>query len=139
MFLFGKKKKPDAPEGEQRPLEEIPLEEIEAPELSEILAELAEILDEVDEGDVAAFEEDLAELDAAEEAMWESVIDPDAEDDEMVTLDDGREFLASFVREIRALDAPDLRVVLDTQRELFTPEEYAYIEEVFAERLGDLN
>ena len=59
--------------------------------------------------------------------------------DEMVTLEDGRMFSRAFYEEIRRYDAPDLRVILDEQRDLYTPEEYAYIEEVFAERLGDLN
>ena len=58
---------------------------------------------------------------------------------EEITLDDGRTFRASFVREIRALDAPDLRVILDEQKDLYTEEEYAYIEEVMAERLGDIH
>lgn len=59
--------------------------------------------------------------------------------DEMVTLEDGRMFPRTFYEEIRRYDAPDLRVILDEQRDLYTPEEYAYIEEVFDERLGDLN
>ena len=64
---------------------------------------------------------------------------PPAAPDEMVTLEDGRMFSRTFYEEIRRYDAPDLRVILDEQRDLYTPEEYAYIEEVFAERLGDLN
>lgn len=58
--------------------------------------------------------------------------------EETVTLDDGRVFLRSFVEEIRALDAPDLKTVLEEQEELYTAEEFAYIREVFAERLGDI-
>lgn len=58
--------------------------------------------------------------------------------EETVTLDDGRVFLRSFVEEIRVLDAPDLKTVLEEQEELYTAEEFAYIREVFAERLGDI-
>lgn len=71
----------------------------------------------------------------AEDAEVPSPVVPD----EMVTLEDGRMFSRAFYDEIRRYDAPDLRVILDEQRDLYTPEEYAYIEEVFAERLGDLN
>ena len=74
-----------------------------------------------------------------EEAEWETVILPEEDDGEEITLDDGRTFRASFVREIRSLDAPDLRVILDEQKDLYTEEEYAYIEEVMAERLGDIH
>lgn len=63
----------------------------------------------------------------------------DAAPEEMVTLEDGRMFSRAFWEEIRRYDAPDLRIILDEQRDLYTPEEYAYIEEVFAERLGDVH
>ena len=59
--------------------------------------------------------------------------------EETVTLDDGRVFLRSFVEEIRVLDAPDLKTVLEEQEDLYTAEEFAYIREVFAERLGDIH
>lgn len=44
----------------------------------------------------------------------------------------------AFIEEIRSYDAADLRCILDEQEELYTPEEFAYIREVFAERLGDI-
>ena len=109
-------------------------------ELDELLSEIGEVLDGLEDSEeaLAELDADLAALDAAEEE-WETVILPEDTDDEVLVLDDGRIFRASFIHEIRSLDVPDLRVVLDEQKELFTPEEYAYIEEVFAERLGDIH
>lgn len=65
------------------------------------------------------------------------VIEAKADDGEMTRLEDGREFPAAFVREVRAARAEDLKIIIEEQRELYSPEEFAYIREVFAERLGD--
>ncbi len=43
-----------------------------------------------------------------------------------------------FIEEIRSYDAADLRCIIDEQEALYTPEEFAYIRAVFAERLGDI-
>ena len=74
------------------------------------------------------------------EVMAEDVW-PIAEEDagEMLELEDGRVFSRAFVENIRSLAAEDLRTVLDEQRALYSEEEYRYIEEVFAERLGDIH
>ena len=76
-----------------------------------------------------------------EEAPLEEEIPNAVEEvpEDTVTLDDGRVFLRSFVEEVRALDAPDLKTVLEEQADLYTAEEFAYIREVFAERLGDIH
>ena len=58
-------------------------------------------------------------------------------DGEMTRLEDGRELPASFVREIRSLPAEELKLILEEQRALYSEAEYAYVREVFAERLGD--
>ncbi|MBQ8858328.1 MAG: hypothetical protein IJ012_00895 [Clostridia bacterium] len=60
-----------------------------------------------------------------------------AEEEETVTLPDGREFPASFVEEIRSYSAEELKFILDEQRELYSEGEFTYINEVFHERLGD--
>lgn len=59
------------------------------------------------------------------------------DDGETVRLEDGREFPASFVREVRAARAEELKLIIEEQAELYTEAEFAYIREVFAERLGD--
>lgn len=95
--------------------------------------------EKVTEENVTAVDEP-ADLDEAEkDAEWEEILTQDEGDGEMTELDDGRLFRRSFIDEIRALDAPDLRTILDEQKELYTPEEFAYIREVFAERLGDIH
>ena len=66
------------------------------------------------------------------------VIDAPEEDGEITRLEDGREFPAAFVREIRSYAVEDLKTIVEEQGELYSPEEYAYINEVFHERLGDL-
>ena len=107
------------------------------PELDEVLAEVGEVLDMLEDSEAAleALDADLA----AEDEEWETVILPEGTEGEVLVLEDGRIFRAAFLHEIRSLDAPDLRIILDEQRELYTPEEYAYIEEVMAERLGDIH
>ncbi len=60
-------------------------------------------------------------------------------DTETVTLEDGRVFLRTFVEEIRAYDAPDLKVIIEEQREYYSEDEFTYICEVFRERLGDIH
>lgn len=57
---------------------------------------------------------------------------------EMVTLEDGRVFPRAFVQEIRGYAADELKLILEEQQVLYTPEEFAYIREVFHERLGDI-
>ena len=106
------------------------------PLLDEVLSEVGEVLDAMEDS-----EEALAALDAdlAEEDEWETVILPEGTEGEVLVLEDGRIFRAAFLHEIRSLDAPDLRIILDEQKDLYTPEEYAYIEEVMAERLGDIH
>ena len=69
---------------------------------------------------------------------FEEIKEPEESEEEPVTLEDGRVFPAAFVREIRAYEAEDLKTILCEQGEFYSPEEYAYIEEVFHERLGDL-
>ena len=64
---------------------------------------------------------------------------PEEDAGEMLELEDGRVFPRAFVENIRSLAAEDLRTVLDEQRALYSEEEYRYIEEVFAERLGDIH
>ena len=107
------------------------------PELDEVLAEVGEVLDMLEDSEAAleALDADLA----AEDEEWETVILPEGTEGEVLVLEDGRIFRAAFLHEIRSLDAPDLRIILDEQRELYTPEEYAYIQEVMAERLGDIH
>lgn len=95
------------------------------------------------------FEHELVEenfIEEAEEPIEENpyadvqpgeVIEAKAGDGEMTRLEDGREFPASFVREVRAARAEDLKIIIEEQGELYSPEEFAYIREVFAERLGD--
>ena len=56
---------------------------------------------------------------------------------EMTTLPDGREFPAAFVEEIRSYTAEELKFILDEQKDLYSEEEFSYINEVFHERLGD--
>lgn len=77
---------------------------------------------------------------AAEEAVEENEETEASEEprEESVTLEDGRIFPAGFVREIRSYAVEDLKTIVEEQGELYSPEEYAYIEEVFHERLGDL-
>ena len=65
------------------------------------------------------------------------VIDAPEEDGEITRLEDGREFPAAFVREIRSLRAEELKLIIEEQAELYSAAEFAYIREVFAERLGD--
>ena len=65
------------------------------------------------------------------------VIDAPEEDGEITRLEDGREFPAAFVREIRSLRAEELKLIIEEQAELSSAAEFAYIREVFAERLGD--
>ncbi len=81
------------------------------------------------------------EKEGPEEAPAEETLEPAAEEssEDTVTLDDGRVFLRSFVEEVRALDAADLKTILEEQEDLYTVEEFAYIREVFAERLGDIH
>lgn len=107
------------------------------PELDEVLSEVGEVLDAMEDSEAAleALDADLA----AEDEEWETVILPEGTEGEVLVLEDGRIFSASFLHEIRSLDAPDLRIILDEQKDLYTPEEYAYIEEVMAERLGDIH
>ena len=92
----------------------------------------------------ALVEENLTE--EAEDQMKEDpyadvepgeVIEGRVDDGEMTRLEDGREFPTAFVREVRAARAEDLKIIIEEQRELYSPEEFAYIREVFAERLGD--
>lgn len=140
LFDIFKKSKKEEPAAEAETADRAAEEADEegTPELDELFAELGIVLDALEDSEAAleALDADLA----AEDEMWETVILPDEEEDgEEITLDDGRTFRASFVREIRALDAPDLRVILDEQKDLYTEEEYAYIEEVMAERLGDIH
>ena len=89
-------------------------------------------------------EEKGPEKESPEEEQPEVVAEdvwPIAEEDagEMLELEDGRVFSRAFVENIRSLAAEDLRTVLDEQRALYSEEEYRYIEEVFAERLGDIH
>ena len=88
------------------------------------------------------------QTEVSEEAMEENtdpyadlepgeVIDAPAQDGKTVRLEDGREFPAAFVREIRALRAEELKLIIEEQAELYSAAEFAYIREVFAERLGD--
>ena len=89
-------------------------------------------------------EEKGPEKESPEEEQPEVVAEdvwPIAEEDagEMLELEDGRVFPRAFVENIRSLAAEDLRTVLDEQRALYSEEEYRYIEEVFAERLGDIH
>ena len=89
-------------------------------------------------------EEKGPEKESPEEEQPEVVAEdvwPIAEEDagEMLELEDGRVFSRAFVENIRSLAADDLRTVLDEQRALYSEEEYRYIEEVFAERLGDIH
>ena len=107
------------------------------PELDELFAELGIVLDALEDSEAAleALDADLA----AEDEEWETVILPEGTEGEVLVLEDGRIFSAAFLHEIRSLDAPDLRIILDEQKDLYTPEEYAYIEEVMAERLGDIH
>ena len=89
-------------------------------------------------------EEKVPEKESPEEEQPEVVAEdvwPIAEEDagEMLELEDGRVFSRAFVENIRSLAAEDLRTVLDEQRALYSEEEYRYIEEVFAERLGDIH
>lgn len=107
------------------------------PELDEVLSEVGEVLDALEDSEAAleALEADLA----AEDEEWETVILPEGTEGEVLVLEDGRIFRAAFLHEIRSLDAPDLRIILDEQKDLYTPEEYAYIQEVMAERLGDIH
>ena len=89
-------------------------------------------------------EEKDPEKESPEEEQPEVVAEdvwPIAEEDagEMLELEDGRVFPRAFVENIRSLAAEDLRTVLDEQRALYSEEEYRYIEEVFAERLGDIH
>ena len=89
-------------------------------------------------------EEEGPEKESPEEEQPEVVAEdvwPIAEEDagEMLELEDGRVFSRAFVENIRSLAAEDLRTVLDEQRALYSEEEYRYIEEVFAERLGDIH
>lgn len=65
------------------------------------------------------------------------VIDAPEGDGEITRLEDGREFPAAFVREIRSLRAEELKLIIEEQAELYSAAEFAYIREVFAERLGD--
>lgn len=124
LFDFLKKHKKDDPTDEP------------TPELDEVLAEVGEVLDAMEDSEAAL---EALDADLAEEDEWETVILPEGTEGEVLVLEDGRIFQAAFIHEIRSLDAPDLRVVLDEQRDLYTEEEYAYIEEVFAERLGDIH
>ncbi len=68
----------------------------------------------------------------------EPAVDEMPAEDEMMTLEDGRVFPAAFVREVRSYAAEDLKMILEEQGDLYNPDEYAYIKEVFHERLGDL-
>lgn len=68
----------------------------------------------------------------------EEPVPGEPEEEEPVTLEDGRVFPAAFVREIRSYTAEELKFILDEQGALYDPAEYAYIREVFHERLGDL-
>lgn len=69
-----------------------------------------------------------------EETAEETVTDAP---EETVTLPDGREFPVSFVEEIRSYSAEELKFILDEQKDLYSQEEFSYIDEVFHERLGD--
>lgn len=81
-------------------------------------------------------EKTVEEVEEAKEAKEAKEIgEPD---EEPVILEDGRVFSAAFVREIRSYTAEDLKIILEEQGDLYSPEEYAYIGEVFHERLGDL-
>lgn len=125
LFDFLKKRKKEEPTAEP------------TPELDEVLSEVGEVLDMLEDSEaaLAALDADLAE----EEDEWETVILPEGTEGEVLVLEDGRIFRAAFLHEIRSLDAPDLRIILDEQKDLYTPEEYAYIQEVMAERLGDIH
>ena len=125
LFDFLKKRKKEDPAAEP------------TPELDEILSEVGEVLDAMEDSEeaLAALDADLA----AEDEEWETVILPEGTDGEVLVLEDGRIFRAAFLHEIRSLDAPDLRIILDEQKDLYTEEEYAYIQEVMAERLGDIH
>ena len=139
LFDIFKKSKKEEPAAEAETTDRAAEEADEegTPELDEVLSEVGEVLDAMEDSEVAleALDADLA----AEDEEWETVILPADIKGEVLVLEDGRTFDASFVREIRALDAPDLRVILDEQKDLYTEEEYAYIEEVMAERLGDIH
>ena len=89
-------------------------------------------------------EEEGPEKESPEEEQPEVVAEdvwpiPEEDAGEMLELEDGRVFPRAFVENIRSLAAEDLRTVLDEQRALYSEEEYRYIEEVFAERLGDIH
>ena len=119
---------PVTPEEGERPEEKVP--EKESPEEKDPEKESPEEKDPEKESP----EEEQPEVVA--EDVW-----PIAEEDagEMLELEDGRVFPRAFVENIRSLAAEDLRTVLDEQRALYSEEEYRYIEEVFAERLGDIH
>ena len=82
-------------------------------------------------------EEESMEEDPYADVQPGEVIEAEVDDGEVTRLEDGREFPASFVREVRAARAEDLKIIIEEQGELYSPEEFAYIREVFAERLGD--
>ena len=89
-------------------------------------------------------EEKVPEKESPEEEQPEVVAEdvwpiPEEDAGEMLELEDGRVFPRAFVENIRSLAAEDLRTVLDEQRALYSEEEYRYIEEGFAERLGDIH
>lgn len=65
------------------------------------------------------------------------VIGAAVDDGEITRLEDGREFPAAFVREVRGARAEELKLIIEEQAELYSEAEFAYIREVFAERLGD--
>lgn len=84
-------------------------------------------------------EETEKETDPRADLLPGETITAEEEDDgETVTLEDGRVFSHRFVEEIRSYQAGDLKVILEEQKDLYSEEEYAYIDEVFRERLGDL-
>ncbi|MBQ8173909.1 MAG: hypothetical protein IJ009_00740 [Clostridia bacterium] len=117
MFGFFKRKR----EEEYRPQFETEGTAAEELDLEEILAEAEEVEQQGP----------YADLEPGE------VIEAPEEDGETVRLEDGRELSAAFVREIRALRAEELKLIIEEQKMLYSPEEFAYICEVFAERLGD--
>ena len=95
---------------------------------TETVAEDAEAIGETVE---VAITDPYADLEVGE------VTPAPEEDGETVRLEDGREFPAAFVREVRAARAEDLKLIIEEQRELYSEAEFAYVREVFAERLGD--
>ncbi len=135
-MLFWKKRKEEEPytpafdKGTADVTEEIHEENTEGSFAEEAFDEDALDEDMLDEEEDLSDEEGLDEEDAA---------DADGDLPETVTLDDGRVFPREFVEEIRSYEAADLKTILEEQEAYYSADEFAYIEEVFRERLGDIH